>query len=214
MSKQTSLREAERQVFQLAIFQDGWWDILFGGELIMLSLYSVLRQALGVGWNVVLFLVALGGLVTAFYTAKKIFVYPRTGWANLGPNRNVKIGRITAVTLVVATFTFLILIATQIISEPIWGSAPDWIRKFGVDALFAIIIIGFFGLLAQTLGAARLYLYGWLMGLGSLASAIFDANAGHIFHWPMFIAGSIILLVGITLFIRFLRDYPIVTEGA
>ena len=47
MSKQMSLKEAESKVFELSQFQDGWWDILLGGELVYLSFYEVLRERSG-----------------------------------------------------------------------------------------------------------------------------------------------------------------------
>jgi hypothetical protein len=77
-----------------------------------------------------------------------------------------------------------------------------------VDILFTLVIIGFFHFLGVTYGIARLHLYGWLMGLGNLASTILEHEAGVIFHWPMLLAGVIIVVIGAVLFIRFLRDYP------
>lgn len=208
MSQQMSIREAERSVFKLAMFQDGWWDILFGGELILLSFYSILRQALGPTWNLVLFLAVLAVLLVMVYGAKRFFVVPRIGQVKLGPNRSVRLGRIVGLTIFVATFIFFVLTITQNISEPAWTGAPDWVRAYDVDILFTLIIIAFFHFLGLNLGAARLHLYGWLMGLGNLFSTIFDHEFGHLFHWPMFIAGLTIVVIGVILFARFLRDYP------
>jgi hypothetical protein len=208
MSQQMSIKEAERNVFKLAAFQDGWWDILFGGELILLSLYPVSREAFGPGWNIVLFFVTLALLLILFWGAKRFFVVPRVGSVKLGPNRNVRLGRVVGVTIFVATLIFFILTLTQNITEPSWPGAPDWVRMYDVDILFTLIIIGFFHFLGATYGVGRLHLYGWLMGLGNLFSTIFDHEYGHTFHWPMAVAGLALVVIGAILFARFLRDYP------
>ncbi|MCA9936335.1 MAG: hypothetical protein KC415_20520 [Anaerolineales bacterium] len=212
MSQQIGLKEAERNVFKLATFQDGWWDILFGGELILLSFYALLRQQLGPVGNLLLFFAVLGVLITAVYLTKRFIVTPRLGWVKLGPNRNVRIGRITGTALLVATLIFFVLIVTNTISEPGWAGAPDWIRAYDVDIIFTLIIIAFFHLLAYLYHVPRLNLYGWLMGLGNLGSTILEHETGSLFHWPMLLAGSIVLLTGAALFMCFLRDYPIPTE--
>jgi hypothetical protein len=208
MSQKMNLKEAERNVFKLAAFQDGWWDILFGGELIILSVYPISRQAFGPAWNLVLFFVALALLLTAVYTAKRVFVAPRIGSVKLGPNRTVRLGRVVGVTIFIATFIFFILTLNQIITEPTWPGAPAWLQNYDVDILFTLIIIGFFHFLGAIYGTGRLHLYGWLMGLGNLFSTILDHELGYTFHWPMLIAGIVIVLIGVIWFARFLRDYP------
>ena len=208
MSKQMSIREAERRVFRLAAFQDGWWDILFGGELVMLSIYPITRQAFGPVWNLVLFFAALALLLIIVYTAKRSFVAPRIGQVKLGPNRSVHLGRTVGLTIFVVTFIFFILTITRTITEPVWPGVPAWFQNYDVDILFTLVIIGFFHFLGVTYGIARLHLYGWLMGLGNLASTILEHETGTIFHWPMLLAGVITIVVGAVLFIRFLRDYP------
>ncbi len=209
MSQQMSIREAERRVFRLAAFQDGWWDILFGSELIMLSIYPITRRAFGPVWNLALFLAALALLLIVVYAAKRSFVAPRIGQVKLGPNRSVRLGRTVGVTIFVATFIFFILTLTRTITEPAWPGAPAWFRNYDVDILFTLVIIGFFHFLGAIYGITRLHLYGWLMGLGNLASTILEHEAGIIFHWPMLLAGATMIVIGVVLFSRFLRDYPL-----
>jgi hypothetical protein len=210
------LKEAERKAFRLAMFQDGWWDIYLGCCLIMMSFYSVLRSVLGPALNLLLLACVLVILLIGVYAAKKTITVPRVGLVRFGPTQKAKIKKLQAITLilVLATFVFLILVVTQTITEPAWGAAPNWIWDFDVDILFTVIIIGFFGLIAYALGIPRLHLYGWLLGLGMLASTILDVYAGFTFHFPQAISGGIILLIGVALFIRFLHDYPMPTEGS
>ena len=211
MSRQINLKEAERSVFRLAAFHDGWWDILLGGELILLSAYPVFRAMLGPTWNLVLFFGGLALLLIVIYAVKKFVITPRLGTVKFGPAQNALLRKVMAATslLVLATFAFLLIVSRRGSAEPSWAGAPQWVRDFGFDIFFALLIVGFFSLLAYALGVARLHLYGWLMGLGNLFSNILDAYAGMTFHWPMFVAGSVIVLIGATLFARFLRHYPV-----
>ena len=214
MSQNISLKEAERKAFRLAMFQDGSWDIFLGCSLIMMSSYPVLRSVLGPALNLLLLLCVLVILLIGVFVAKIYITVPRAGLVKFGPTQKAKIKKLQVITLifVLAPLVFWILEVTQVIPEPAWGAAPDWIRDFAVDILFTAITIGFFGLIGYALGIPRLHLYGWLLGLGNLVSTILEVYEGFTFHFPLAISGGIILLIGVTLFTRFLRDYPIPTE--
>jgi len=210
MSHNISLKEAERKAFRLATFQDGWWDIFLGCSLIMMSFYPVLRNVLGPALNLLLLACILAILLIGVYVTKKYITVPRSGLVRFGPTQKVKIKKLQTITLilVLATFVFWILVVTQVIARPDWEAVPGWLRDFGVDILFTAVTVGFFGLIAHALGIPRLHLYGWLLGLGDLVSTILDVYEGFTFHFPLLMSGGIILLIGVTLFIRFLRDYP------
>ncbi|MCP4425552.1 MAG: hypothetical protein GY803_13745 [Chloroflexi bacterium] len=180
----------------------------------MLSLYSVSRQALGREWNLGLFFTALIALLLIVYGAKRFIVAPRIGWVKLGPNRNIKIGWAMGLAIILATFILIFLTVNKIIVVPIWEGMPAWASAYDVDMLFTLVIIGFFHVLGYLFGVARIHLYGWLMGVGNLASTILEHEAGYLFHWPMFLAGAAILLIGAVLFVRLLQAYPVMTEGA
>ena len=111
--------------------------------------------------------------------------------------------------LVAATLIFWILIATGVITRLEWEAGPEWFQTLALDILFTAFTIGFFGLMAYMFGVARLHLYGWLFGLGNLASTILHIYWGITVHYPVLIAGGIALGVGVSLLVRFLRDYPI-----
>jgi len=214
MSHNISLKEAQRKAFRLATFQDGCWDIFLACFLIMMSFYPVLRNVLGPALNLLLLICVLAILLIGIYVARKYITVPRAGLVKFGPTQKEKIKKLQAITLifVLAPFVFWILGVTHVITEPDWGTAPDWMRDFDVDILFTAITIGFFGLIAYALGVPRLHLYGWLLGLGNLVSTILEVYEGFTFHFPLVMSGGIILLIGVALFIRFLRDYPIPTE--
>ena len=57
-------------------------------------------------------------------------------------------------------------------------------------------------------GVVRLFLCGWLIGLGNLASTALALYLGTPFNLPLAVASVIILLTGVALLTRFLRRYP------
>ena len=211
MSKQMSLKEAESRVFKLSQFQDGWWDILLGGEFVYLSFYAVLRERLGPLGNLMLFLGVLAVLVTIYLVARKLFVFPRIGSVKFGIRQNSQKRKLWAATSFLVLFTAAvgILLTTGIVTAPVWAGAPQWFNGFAVDILFTVLIIGFFSVFAYVVGIARLHLYGWLLGVGNLASNMLGYYRGQSFHWPMFAAGLTMIVIGAVLFARFLRDYPV-----
>lgn len=210
MSEQMSLREAESRVFKLSQFQDGWWDILLGGEFVYLGFYDVLRERLGPLGNIMLFLGVLAVLVTIYLAARKLFVVPRIGSVKVGVRQNSQKRKLWAATsfLVLSSAAVGILLTTGIVTAPVWAGAPQWLNDFSVDIFFTVLIIGFFSVFAYVVGIARLHLYGWLLGIGHLASNMLGYYRGQTFHWPMFAAGAIMIVIGAVLFARFLRDYP------
>ncbi|MCB9419747.1 MAG: hypothetical protein H6667_08080 [Ardenticatenaceae bacterium] len=205
-----SLREAETSIFKLAQFRDGWWDILLGGEFTYLSFYALLRLRLGPLSNFLLFIGVLAVLITVYLVVRKIFVAPRLGRVKFGMRQNRQMRKILAATsfLVLLSTAVGISLTTGIITEPVWPNAPSWVSNYDVDMFFTVLIIGFFSVLAYVLDIARLHLYGWLLGLGNLASTILEHETGAVFHWPMFVAGMTMIVIGAVLFASFLRDYP------
>ena len=210
MLKQMSLKEAENKVFKLAQLRDGWWDILLGGEFTYLSFYALLRLRWGPLGNFLLFIGVLAVLITVYLVVRKLFVAPRLGRVKFGIRQNRQMRKMLAATsfLVLLTATVGILLTSGVVTEPVWANAPPWVSNYDVDMFFTVLIIGFFSALAYMLNTARLHLYGWLLGLGNLASTVLEHETGAVFHWPMFIAGMTMIVTGVVMFARFLRDYP------
>jgi hypothetical protein len=208
MTGQISSQEARRRVVQLGTFEDGLWDMLLGGVFILLGLYPVTRNLLGPVLNLFFFFGVLALLIAAVSYARRIFSVPRVGMVKLNRGPLATIARITlfvvTLSLVVAT-----LFMTHAVEQPALAGAATWLSRLGGDILFAALIIGFFTLFAHFTGVPRLHLYGWLIGLGSLASAALMVYAGSTFNWPLALAGLIIVLMGANLFRRFMRRYPV-----
>jgi hypothetical protein len=216
MKENLSLRDAERRALRLAAFQDGSVDMFLGCSLILMSFYAVLRDWLGPVKNGILVIGILLLLMVGVILIKKYIYAPRAGLVRFSQAQKgrIKALRIVTVVLVIATFLVWILVQTGVITRLEWEAGPEWLKTLALDILFAAFTIGFFGLIAYVFGIARLHLYGWLFGLGNLASTILHRYWGISIHYPVMIGGGIILSVGVVLLVRFLRDYPIPTEEA
>ncbi len=211
MTGQMSRQEARRRVVQLGTFEDGLWDILLGKIFILLGIYPLTRNLLGPVLNLVLFCGVLALLIVLVSYARRIFSVPRAGIARIrrGPLKTA-----AAITLLVVTVSLVLLtlFSAGIVAQPALAGAPAWLSRLSGDIFFAALIIGFFTLFAHFTGVPRLHLYGWLVGLSNLASAALMLYAGARFNWPLALAGLIIVSIGVGLFLRFVRRYPIVTQ--
>jgi len=214
MSSQLNLKDAERQVLRLATFQDGLWDLFLGAYLLLMSLYPVTRSLLGPALNLVLALLVSLVMVYIVWWAKRRFILPRTGLVRFSPSAKKRIRSLRGLTwvLVILTFAILVLGRLGLFVEPTWQGLPAWASEFDIDAMFALAVVALFALAAHNFGTPRLYLYGWLLGLSMLASAVILVYQGAQFQYPFAIAGVIVLGTGGFVLSRFLRQYPIPTE--
>ena len=205
MSGQISNHEARRRVVQLGKFADGFWDMLLGGVLILLSLYPVTRELLGPVLNLFLFFGLLALLIVGLGRVQQAVSVPRIGVVR--PAR----GPLTTVTLITLFLvTLSLVIATLFMTDTLRG--PTSGPPLAGDIFFAALVVGFFAVFAHIVGVPRLYLYGWLFGLGMLASAALQRYAGFTFNLPMFLAGLIIVAIGLSQFRRFRQRYPVSDE--
>ncbi len=89
------------------------------------------------------------------------------------------------------------------------SKVPFWLRKFLVDILVAPVMVGIFSAIGYLFGVASLYLYCGLFGLCNLAAAIIYDGAPEGFNVPLGTAAGVILAIGATLLVHFLRRYTV-----
>ncbi|MCL5996523.1 MAG: hypothetical protein M1546_10805 [Chloroflexi bacterium] len=214
MSQHISLEQARRKAIRLLNYEDGLWDILLGSIFVLLSIYPVTRNLLGPALNLLLFLAIMAILIAGFSYARRVISVPRIGIAKMHSTREQIVTRVILIALVLITVTAVVatLLSVPNASEPRTGVGRGWIDVLGVDIAVAVVTIGFFSLMAYLFGITRMYLYGWLIGVGNLASTALDLYMGYQFHFPLAIGGVIIVLLGAIRITRFLRQYAIPTE--
>ena len=114
--------------------------------------------------------------------------------------------------LVFATFILVILGANSLIKAPTSALLPQWFSDFSIDLIFTLIIIGLFWLIAYYTGIARFYLHGVLLGAGNFATTVLLVYYDVQFGWPIALAGLIITVIGASVLMKFLQEYPIPSE--
>jgi len=214
MAQTLNLKNAEKQVFRLTVFEDGIWEIYLGLCFILMSFFSLTRELLGPALNAVLILGFL--LLSAVFAliAKKHISQPRTGLVKFAPQtkKKIRMANIITLALVLATFVLLILGASSMIQEPTWEQFPQWFIDYDIDLVFALVMIGFFCLIAYYTGVARFYFHGVLLGIGNFATTVLRAYNDIQFGWPTALAGLIIAATGAFVLMKFLRQHPLPIE--
>ncbi len=222
MSNQTkaqpmSIKEAERKAFRLSTNQDGLYDIFIGAYIILLSAMTWLDEnGLRTPWNVILVLV-LGLLILLGITlTKKFIVAPRIGQVRYGVERQQRMKRLAIGMMIIFLLTvalFGMTISAIYFREPILKGTFEW--AFPLDIVHTaagIFIFAIFSVIGYMNDYARLYLYGFLFGLGYVVSTTLQDITGNPFYWPWALAGLVAVVIGLILFARFLRDYPLPSE--
>jgi len=216
MSEAINLRDVQRRTKQLSEFEDGLWDLLIGSIFMVLAFYPVTRELLGPTWNLTLFLFLLVFLVVGHLVARHFISGPRMGYVQ--PRRTPQMRLLLVVTAVFVLLTLGLVLLTLL--SPGWlssgsePSTPSLVRSYGVEWIVVFVMGGVFSAMGYMFGVARLFFYGWMLGLANLASVYMVQSAGWTFHVPTAIAAGIILVIGFTLLLRFLRNYPIRTQEA
>jgi len=216
MSEAINLRDVQRRTKQLSEFEDGLWDLLIGSIFMVLAFYPVTRELLGPTWNLALFLFLLVFLVVGHLVARHFISGPRMGYVQ--PRRTPQMRLLLVVTAVFVLLTLGLVLLTLL--SPGWlssgsePSTPSLVRSYGVEWIVVFVMGGVFSAMGYMFGVARLFFYGWMLGLANLASVYMVQSAGWTFHVPTAIAAGIILVIGFTLLLRFLRNYPIRTQEA
>jgi len=220
MSEKIDLKELERKAFR-STFQDGLWDIFMGLLLLNVGLGTVvggmLEMSLKSLWWIVLIIVPLPFLaLIVFWAGKKFITTPRIGLVKFGPQRKARMRNVRAV-LFVSVLLLVIMV--------FWGWAaignglPEWMRGIPLPLyVWPVQTIVIFGLAAYFLDVPRFYVYGVLYGLplplGLALAKNTDLAALSSMAITFGIAVGVMVLIGVVLFVRFLRQYPAPAEGS
>jgi len=216
MSESINLRDVQKRTMQLSTFEDGLWDLLLGSIFMVLAIYPITRELLGPSWNLALFLFLLVCLSVGQLVTRHFISGPRMGYVR--PRRTPKMRVLLVVTAGFVLLTLGLVLLTLL--SPGWlpsgsePSTPSLGRSYGVELIVVFVMGGIFSAMGYIFGVARLYFYGWMIGLANLASVYMTHTTDWTFLLPVAIASGIILVIGFTMFGRFLRNYPIRTQEA
>lgn len=208
MSSQMSLKEAERRAFR-STFQDGIWDIYLGLVFLMFGIGPFIQVREEYDWIVTVGYFSL--IVILFIAAKKYITTPRIGRATFSTARKKKVNKVR-----------LVLFLSVILGAVVYFLSADGSVIEGSIAampipilLFTLNIFLVFGFGAYFLDFTRLYAYGALLGL-SFPVGHFLVEIGVLASAtrPFLLSSAIMIVIGIVLFVRFLRDNPPFDENS
>jgi hypothetical protein len=162
-------------------------------------------------WNILI--LALPALLVQII-GKRVITQPRMGRVKFGPRRKTARKRmlVLSITSTIILVTLVTLTALRIFPGRIAAALPG----FGFMAVVALATIALMALVAFLLDYPRLVLIGIIVGLAVMAGELLRNPVGRPWHFLIAYgtAGVIMLVLGMVLLIRFLRDYPLISAEA
>jgi len=199
MAEKINLKEIERKAYT-SYHQDGLIDI------------AVALIALAFGIMMILDMAWMGGVfavvgMSLYAAAKKTLTVPRIGFVKFATYR-VKAMQ----TMVIGVLSLFMLLGIIAFMQTEGGGTPAWLL-FAIENHMLVIgvsIAASFCAAGYTFRIKRMY------GYALLALVMFAA--GHYLHYPLYyymiLLGSLILLSGLAMLIRFVCRNPLSTTGS
>ena len=209
MSQNLDLKFIERKAFR-SVHQDGLWDIYIGGLLLVLSLmFSIPESGEGELRTIGLAFLGVAIMFAVFKLGKKYITVPRLGQVRFGAERQK---RKTTLGWIMGAYV-LVTLGLFLFSLYVWNSADSG-RTVGLPvspSLERVFVASLAALIAGTSMVVtsyfkefvRGYYIALLMGAGFFFTLLLDMTT------PMIIAGALILVPGLVLFVNFLRQHPL-----
>lgn len=209
MTETIDLKKIEKNILKVG-HQHGFYDMIFGFIVGGMSLGPIFRESLPSPyryflWPLILVIVAC--LLISIIL--KYIIQPRTGIAKPGPSLKSTGKKL----LIVMTVQFIIHIIFIILL--VTGTTPE----IHVEGILFILIIGLFFMplfmiMAYLMKYPRLYLIGVLIWLAIFINELLYDSIDDQIRWLLSygIIGGIIFFIGLIIFIRFLKKYPLPKE--
>jgi len=201
VTEQIDLKEIEKKAYKTTL-QDGLIDIEIGILFVGMGINAFFSDFVPRIVNIVGFFIVGIIAIMPLLIGKKYIVQPRVGLIKFGPKRKAKKKKILVFSLINTLILVIVLILTlnSVLQQiPLRGSALLLV----LGLLFATLPLS---IMAYLLQFPRLFVYGLLIGFGLTLAEIIE------FSLTVFLIGIVILIVGISYFIIFLRKYPLPEE--
>ena len=196
MAERVNLKEIERKVYT-SYHQDGLIDV----SIAFIVLAFGLMMVLDMGWMGWVFAVVS---ISLYAAAKKTLTVPRIGFVRFATYR-VKAMQ----TLAIGVLSLLMLLGVVAFMQTEEGGTPPWLL-FAIENYMLVIgvsVAASFCAVGYTFRIRRVYAYALL----TLTMFV----TGHFLYYPLhyylILLGTLILLFGLVMLIRFIRRYPLST---
>ena len=213
MKQSIDLRALEKKAWR-SVFQDGLWDIFLGLLLMAFGLSAWLdrldlRESMRMGIYIGAEIIAM----VVLFAGKRFITVPRMGMVKFGAERQKR-----------RNIVRLLLFISVLVGLAMWFLSSSLMKADGsilsgrwfFPLVWMLNMLMVFGLGAYFLEYERLYIIGFLYALAIPLDAVIKSVAKVDLDIYIFLTcGLIILAMGITFLIRFLRDYKPVspTQG-
>ena len=178
-------------------FQDGLMDILLGVQLLLVYFWIEYRLVIYAAW------IAIGPVLIE--AVRKRTTYPRIGYARMA-NQGATAVRIILICLIgIALLSAITALVFVLFGLPVQN---NWGNVIKIAAVLFIPVI--FALLAYEHKVYRWLVYGLALGFGGLHFMLKEPREIHIY---IVILGGIIALIGLMIFVDFLKKNPRQPEG-
>jgi len=203
MSEVISLKQAEKKAFSLAT-QDGLVDVFLGCIFIGWAIAPFYSAKLGDFWSSAMFLPFWGLLMLGIWLVRRYIVKPRIGVVKFGEARKTRMRWFTGVMLTLNIISMVL---------GLWAaSSADSLSGRAVTAIFGVTCLVLFSTAGYFLDFPRLYIYGLLLCLSPFVGEWLYADYGashHGFPITFGVTSGVMLLTGLFVFIRLLRNNPL-----
>lgn len=211
MTQEINLKELEKKVFR-SYHEDGIWDIFMGLILMAIAVNAFLSKIGVPELQTMIVFVGLEMVAIIFLiVGKKHITVPRIGHVKFGAMRRAKLTKVRIVLALSVTFGLVALVAGVAMQGD-----PSGVVRPGI--LFPLVWMAttliVFGLMAYFMDFPRLYiiaiLYAATVPINIAPQEFAEIDVGYIVFG---IAAAIILVMGLVILSRFLRDHPLPAEG-
>lgn len=210
MKAKMDLKEIEKKAFR-STYQDGIWDIFYGLIVICMTFFLYHPPSGYSPSNIFLMLVSMLGSYGFFWAGKKWITTPRLGQVVFGDIRKRKRKKMVIVLIVlIALQAAVVGITTLGWLNPAFAAKLNQILDQTDSGLLVVASIGML-----TVGSGMLVMvYFTDFGRGYyiavlMAAAVFLMILLNRPLYPVLI-GTVIILPGIVLLVRFIRRYPLI----
>jgi hypothetical protein len=212
VSQTINLKELERKAWR-SVFQDGLWDIYLGLLLLAMAVWALLSDVgFSESWGMGIFIGLEVLAMLVLWVGKKTITVPRMGRVKFGPKRKAKLNWVRVILFI----SVLVGAGVFVAGLAMRGNRLEQLNvAFFFPAAWVVNMIVVFSLGAYSLDFKRLYLIGVMYALAVPLDIVFRKVASVDLTFIAFgVPAMVILIIGLVVFTRFLRDYPLLPEEA
>jgi hypothetical protein len=204
VTNEPNLNEIERRAYT-SYHQDGLLDIFVGAYVLGLGLGVYMDVIWEYGFAAIMPAILMATALPIWIAAKRRITVPRIGFVNFGIRGKNKLTAILIGTMVAGLFAFFAF--TLVTSQSGMRQWVDLVFQngmviLGLGSLAVCFIFGY------SMGLRRLYTYGILASI-ALAIGHFVDRSIISFAYILTALGTMVIVSGIALLIRFVKKYPL-----